>query len=371
MKRSLIENWLISETDHNDWHLSPDYYLPLPEKKERKNHEQINYIFKAQVKTEEVHQISNSDILSRDLVDFYIHPFNIDRFKKYRSLQLIEKINVKRTSSFRTFFLDQFFIKTSLQKENKNHTIDKPLYSYQIERAVLISRYLKQIPKESNFQFLSEDYGVYFNCEHSPYGHLKRELPGNLDFNKEIPIPYFSLFYKKDDGSILEKNLKGLSFNERVSFIEAFLKTLIHSFLDIYWEYGVCLEMHQQNLLLLIDQNEKLSFKFLYRDLDGARVDFEKVRELNKDFSHEGALQPIEYNFETNKIKQLKEKMPSKDPSVWNGLTFFHFRAFIDNSLLYLLDYHYKIIFKDGFSPKEKGIEILNQLLYQKNPKLF
>lgn len=365
-------NWQEREVECNNWLIKDSVFIDLPNLKKRTLlKEGSPYLLKYQIPREkcvvirdekEMSDIEGTLNLAKDdSYSFFASPMDNHHCENL-SLGKPEIIEIQASSSFRSFFHQDLILKISLQ--------DKILYSSQIERAVTISSYLNSVlPSDSPLQILKESYGCYLKDQDNPYGFIIRQIPESVKAGKCSLISIVSYVSSHSDGSpsLFERHLSRLSHHEIYAEVSKLIRSIIRSYLEMYWNFGVCLELHQQNVLLELDENENLTGKIYCRDLDGARLDLDRLPDLREALKYKYQ-DHFDYIFEENKLHSLKKGInPDYQNSAhWNGLMIFGFRLFLMDSCVFLLDHGLKAS-GVNLNTHELAIQIVNEEIFRKS----
>ncbi|MDG0816633.1 IucA/IucC family protein [Bdellovibrio svalbardensis] len=330
-----LERWQKWEVERNDLQLNSSIYHQLPSKAELSSYQtetlyvleidpgKVDFISAKSLKPEIFEKLKTAD----GKIKFYIHPKATELFKELISQGTLKEVSARPTTSPRTFFVDDLMVKVSLPQ--KINGAIRTVYPLQMSRATAINDLLSQA---SGFHFLPEPLAFYDKTPNSPFGFIVREIPATLVKGSNTLVPLLSYVAKHSDGSLLEKEaaLRGVSAEHLVlqeilpSLLEAFIKGAQH---------GVALEMHQQNTLLEIDQSGKFTGRIFYRDLDGARVDFELRKKLG--FKDETLLSQKDaaWIFDLENLQKMRsKKVPGSRPQEWSPVMETAFQTYLVGS---------------------------------------
>lgn len=376
-----FKNWKEREIKCNNWLIKDGVYVPLPDLQERQELTQAQpYLFQFSIPKEkcivvfdekEISEIENQlQLRCENFVQYFASPYDF-KHPTTHAWGPINKITVAQSSSFRSFFYDNYMIKVSHDKFQENHVTNKVLYSYQIERAVSISKYLNSVmSQDSQIQILKESFGCYLNDPQNPYGYIIRQIPHSVLEGKTSLISLVSYVSDHENGqqSLLARHLNEKKPMEVEKYLKDLISTITKAYLAAYWNYGVCLELHQQNTLLELDAQDQFTGKIYCRDLDGARLDMGKISSLGLEINSTFSAQESQYIFEHKKIDAIKNGVSPelKSSLVWNGLTIFAFRLYVVDSCFFLIDNFIKQQGLPEFDVYECAYRIVNEEILKK-----
>ena len=109
---------------------------------------------------------------------FYIHPKALELFQNLIGEQKLESVKVDPTSSPRTFFVDDFFVKLSLPQ--KINGAIRTIYPLQMQRATIVNDMFRKI---DGFTFLPEPMAVYWENPDASFGFILRQRVGRAPNN--------------------------------------------------------------------------------------------------------------------------------------------------------------------------------------------
>lgn len=376
---SCVLLWKKWERENNNWLVLGQNIVPLPT--DRLRHKfLINFLYSLELPFEDVNwicdpnrkELKSSLVSEGSLITFYFHPRSID-LASIISPHSIVSHEVEPTSSPRSFFLGNQIIKTNLPPEIGDY-YEKLLTWCQIQRMIYISTYLSQkcLPNE-HYGFLRESFGCSFDHGDKQLGYVIREIPDEVLLNKShlISLVSYVSFSSKGEPSLFQTHLSFLSPKEEFLFLSRLVRSIIQGFLYLYWDSGVSVEAHQQNTLLELDPEMKVTGKVFFRDLEGARIDINRNRISELKMYSSDKLEDIEAVFEMKKVSGLLSSAPTTQAhnfSNWDGLVSFAYHAFIEGSCLTLIENAYDELWKGRrkINFKKLGLKILQESLIKK-----
>lgn len=225
-----------------------------------------------------------------------IHPWQVQNslkihFKDFLESQqiiLLDKctIDSKATMSFRSVcpqengLCTHLKLPVAIQATSAVRTVSPA----SIQIGPQVSRILQQIQESNvhikeNFMVIPEYFGMHFNAVNDDrQRHLSvlfRQNPSKLCQEREISIVVASLFVEsplsktpllceliKTTGSTTHKEIQNYFYN--------YANIVINSFLRLYLKFGISLEAHQQNTLMLFKDGQPQ--KVMSRDFGGVRI---------------------------------------------------------------------------------------------------
>lgn len=178
-----------------------------------------------------------------------------------------------------------------------------------IKHCVASSKALAQLKGLPGFAYLPEPFGVTFPDKGNTLGTgflLRKNTPSPAAKKPGLIIPFFSLYsantIEPEQSPILVMLIRD-AMKEGIDPKEYILKHIlfpvIHSFVSIYEQQGIIMELHGQNTLLELDPDNLQPRRIIARDLDNY-VDWKRREELG--LSNEG----------------LNPKLNSSDPKITN-----------------------------------------------------
>jgi hypothetical protein len=346
-----LARWRGYEVELNDLVLNRLLFDGLPSADEL-SAMQANSVFVVKVPSSAVHVIANAqggnalaefvDPRSGE-VSFFIHPASLGLFSDLLEGRAVRREEAGPTSSGRTFFWNRFHLKLSLA-QRVNGAI-RTVYPLQMERALAISEMLSEMPATApgfeHFAYLPEVLGIYDAKEEAPYGFIVREIPREIIEGTTTLAPLTAYCAKGKGGtpSLFEVDAKahGMapSAHARSNLVPAMMKAFTAAA-----SLGVAIEAHQQNLLLELDHQERFTGRIFFRDLDGARVDFDMRAQRGLSTDHLKKVSNAEWVFELGRIRALNQSAstPEGRPWWWSGLIEEAFSTYLSGSSFFLLE---------------------------------
>ncbi|UYL08111.1 hypothetical protein B9G69_013755 [Bdellovibrio sp. SKB1291214] len=341
-----LERWQKWEVERNDLQSNEQLYHKLPNIQELKAY-QTKTLYMVEVEPRFVDFIHApglegvpNELRSADgKIKFFIHPSSLHLFNELISHGKLTKVEAKPTTSPRTFFVSDLLVKVSLS--DKINGAIRTVYPLQMQRATAVSSELSKIPealqKEHSFGFLQEPLGVFDKTPNSPFGFLIRKIPQDIKNGQNTLVPLLSYVAKNQGESLLEQDAK----SQGKSSLEIVEKSLIPALTKSYAfavSEGVVIEAHQQNTLLELDSKGQFTGRVFYRDLDGARIDFElrKKMGLSTDLLK---LQDSGWIFDLENLQKIRETttVPKGRPEIWSPVAEKAFQMYLLGSSVYLL----------------------------------
>ncbi|QDK37779.1 IucA/IucC family C-terminal-domain containing protein [Bdellovibrio sp. NC01] len=336
-----LSRWQKWELERNDLQLNPVVYHQLPSAAELQSY-QTETLFVLEIAPEKIGILSSQTIDPQLLAKmqtpegrfkFYIHPKALELFKELIPQGKLTQVQARATTSPRTFFVGDLMVKVSLPQ--KINGAIRTVYPLQMSRALAIS---DELAKISGFHYLKESLGVYDGTPESPFGFIVREIPKEIINGEKTLVPLLSYLAKHPEGSLLEKEAK--SSGESIESIvqEKLIPSLVETFKQAAAS-GIVLELHQQNTLLEMDKEGRFTGKVYYRDLDGARIDFELRKKLG--FNDDKLLQMKDaawiFDLETMQKMQHSVIVPLARPKAWSPVVEKAFRTYLLGSSIDLI----------------------------------
>ncbi|WP_210415607.1 IucA/IucC family protein [Bdellovibrio sp. ZAP7] len=341
-----LERWQKWEVERNDLQSNEKLYHKLPDSAELKAY-QTETLYLLEVDPRFVDTVSAESVeIPAELktadgkVKFFIHPSSLELFKELISHGKLTKVAAKPTTSPRTFFVADMMVKVSLS--DKVNGAIRTVYPMQMQRATAISSLLANLPessqKENGFGFLPEPIGVFDKTPNSPFGFLVRKIPEHIRNGTTTLVPVLSYVAKNQGASLLEVDAK----TQGISAIELVERYLIPALVKSYAfaaQYGVVLEAHQQNTLLELDSKGSFTGRVFYRDLDGARIDFNLREKLNLPTKELLKVQDSHWIFDLENLQKMRENtfVPRGRPVAWSPVLETAFQRYMVGSSIYLL----------------------------------
>jgi len=325
---------------------------------------------------------------------FFIHPKSENFFssiiKKYAHNQI--RAFALSLSSFRTLLVaipkincirpDYVMIKVSLDAEIGG--VSRILSLKECAGSVAATAILQK--KSSKIEFMQDSFSFVLNTENQKKaGMIYRAIPDRL--SNQYVVPLFSLFGSKNK-DLLDFIIQKSGQNPTECIVNKILKPIAEGFIDLLYFHHVSIEIHGQNLLLVIDISNPndLKIELIYRDMGGVNCFLsEKNKQLlpktlnQKDFfycdSHvkdaAKVLEDITKKVLFNLTKQFvkSEDYVLKDPSfaLWKSEVMK--RGFIENwtvmgenNDLHKIDFSVQSFYRYGYFEKIFGKLILNEL---------
>lgn len=336
-----LSRWQKWEVERNDLHLNPAAYQALPSKAELQSY-QTETLYVLEVNPEKVDFIKAQNIqpdffgkfkTPEGKIKFYIHPKATELFKDLIPLGNLKTVQVRPTTSPRTFFVGDVMVKVSLPQ--KINGAIRTVYPLQMSRATAISDEMAKIP---DFYYLEEPLAIFDKTPDSPFGFIARKIPQDLISGEKTLVPLLSYTASAPDGSLLEKDAATRGVTPEDLVVNEVIPALIENFKKAA-SYGIVLEAHQQNTLLEIDKDGLFTGRVYYRDLDGARLDFTLRKELG--FHDENLLEKEHANwiFDLENMAQIRKHVivPLARPKAWSPVLESSFRTYLMKSSVDLL----------------------------------
>jgi hypothetical protein len=212
---------------------------------------------------------------------YLIHPSSEEKHKKlllkYKNFITISAIAL---SSFRSCLIaipsegdyKAVMVKLSLDKVIGN--VNRVVKKRECELSIANSEILSGIIKKENLSIEIMKETFSFIPRGMEIGMIYRELPKYIrpDYKKKARyvVPFFSLFGVKNADFLPE--LIAVSGKTPTEFIkDDILKPLAKIITTLLYKYNTSLEMHGQNLLLVMDKSNKI-IGFMYRDMGGVNL---------------------------------------------------------------------------------------------------
>jgi siderophore synthetase component len=225
-----------------------------------------------------------------------IHPWQIDNslkinfsdFLKSRQVIILEDciMSSKATMSFRSVcpqeneLCPHIKLPVAVQATSAVRTVSPA----SIQTGPQVSKILTQIQNtdfhiKENFIVIPEYFGMHFNAiDDDRQKHLSvlfRENPSRLCKKGEIPIVVASLFVDSpfnDKPLLCELIQSSGAKNEQdiLDYFSDYTNIVINSFLRLYLKFGISLEAHQQNTLMVFKNGKPQ--KVMSRDFGGIRI---------------------------------------------------------------------------------------------------
>lgn len=341
-----LERWQKWEVERNDLQSNEMLYHKLPTIQELKAYQtetlymlEVDPRFVDFVKSPGLTEVPSELKTTDGNIKFFIHPTSLELFKELISHGKLSKVEVKPTTSPRTFFVGDMMVKVSLS--DKVNGAIRTVYPLQMQRATAISSELSKIPeatqKKNSFGFLPEPIGVFDRTPNSPFGFLVRKIPQDIQSGKNTLVPVLSYVAKNQGTSLLEQDAKV----QRKTSLELVEKSLIPALVKSYAfavTQGVVMEAHQQNTLLELDSKGQFTGRVFYRDLDGARIDFELRKKLGQS-TDLLKLQDSGWIFDLESLQKMREatSVPQGRPEIWSPVAEKAFQTYLLGSSVYLL----------------------------------
>lgn len=298
----------------------------------------------------------------------WLHKFQLEKWKGQLLADSIEHHKAYPLSSGRSFIVDQNIIKVSLPSNTMQPLINKPLYSVQIERANLISAVLHERQLKNNLKLKAqlEHSGGWWAQHFEGEGFLFRKLDLEHQKRSKRLVPYYAFFSRKENDnevtSYFQKNLVLTNQSPVDWILNTILIPIVTEALQLYWQEGITIEMHQQNILIELNPDDSLTGQFYFRDIDGCRLDCDlrQHKNLNINFVTKNN---TEWILQPDKLKEMKLKIRPDllDNFYWNGLIEFTVRRYFEDSLMHLANLYLKQI----------DSHYDNKLLYRKFEKFM
>lgn len=137
------------------------------------------------------------------------------------------------------------------------------------------------ISREPRFRetILHADETVYAHAGHELLAVLCRRYPAGLDAS--VVVPLAALLSEAPGGRPLIDHLADrFHGGDPVALLDAVL-TLLFDWQTTLFGYGIALESHQQNISLVLDRTPdgRTRLRLLFKDNDGPRIDFRRLRD--------------------------------------------------------------------------------------------
>lgn len=336
-----LGRWQKWELERNDLQLNPVVYHQLPSATELQSY-QSETLYVLEIAPEKIGILSSQTIDPQLLAKmqtpegrfkFYIHPKALELFKELIPQGKLTQVQARATTSPRTFFVGDLMVKVSLPQ--KINGAIRTVYPLQMSRALAIS---DELAKISGFNYLKESLGVYDGTPESPFGFIVREIPKEIINGEKTLVPLLSYLAKHPEGSLLEKEAK--SSGESIESIvqEKLIPSLIETFKQAV-ENGIILELHQQNTLLEIDKEGRFTGKVYYRDLDGARMDFELRKKLGFNDENLLKMKDAAWIFDLETMQKMRHSVivPLGRPKAWSPVAEKAFKTYVLGSSIDLI----------------------------------
>jgi hypothetical protein len=210
----------------------------------------------------------------------YIHPESRKFYKEFvGDAPITADYEATATASSRTLLVRSkadpsklFFAKVSLDVELGG--VRRTILRDESARGIGTTMYLERSGRDlsDGFEFAREPLGI-IPKGWDEGGQIIRLIPPEVLSGKSTLIPLFSLYAKKEDGSLIEKLAKKTGLAPR-EFAEKFV---VEPFARSWAEWAVhgpvVMEAHAQNVLLELDASGMPTRRFFLRDLGGFEID--------------------------------------------------------------------------------------------------
>lgn len=219
-----------------------------------------------------------SSVTKEDKVLFCSHPEINNYINSYEN-----EIIVAPTASTRTLLtINQpynYFIKTDLDK--LHFKFIRRLKGGSVQHSLLINAELNRFVDSYNpqyFSFLPESIGVIHGDKSTGSGVIYRESIAYSQTNlKRCYLPYFSLYsrdlLKPKDLPIQLQLLELYNTRDKLDlFLNLMIRPLLASWIEVLSKTGLLLELHGQNTLITLNENNRLG-KIICRDFQGTYSD--------------------------------------------------------------------------------------------------
>lgn len=236
-----------------------------------------------------------------DIKNYYlipIHPWQYENFLRERiekeldqdSFFLLNEIGIvaRPLVAFRTVFASLENVYLKLPTNMQITSVKRTLSSKPCHNSVILSRILKAIKENSEpqprFDVQLEIASLRLKEEYPSYKNLSviiREDINHYVAQNCVVLPALALFensIRDDKIKIIDDLVKLFSRGKRItedkesilSFFRSYIKILLPPTLDLLCKYGIGLEAHLQNSIIVFKEGEPC--KFVYRDLDAVNI---------------------------------------------------------------------------------------------------
>lgn len=275
--------------------------------------------------------------------DFYLiptHPWQLENSisKKFKTFLNNKQIIItpitfdsKATMSFRTVVKNNVHIKlpVAIQATSAIRTVSPASVKIGPQMSnILLSIEKNDLLIQKYFKTVPEYFGMHFNIgssdEQKHLSVIYRGNPTNLAKNNEYPVTVASLFQlsPKNNSPLIIELIKLSDMDSKngiLNYFYTYSEIVINAYLRLYLKYGISLEAHQQNTLMLFNSSG-IPKKVLSRDFGGVRV-------------HRPTLKKAGYNIEP--IKNAVTIRDDKD-EVRNKLLYTTYQSHLGELILLL-----------------------------------
>mgnify|MGYP001059422775 CR=1 FL=1 len=223
--------------------------------------------------------------------EFPVHPDMSERFEEATKLSPVRSIPASATSSMRTVFVEgrkgQAFLKLSyhdlLGRQVRLMTQDH------VRSAVQVSRVLRRAILGHNvtasFGIFHEPFGVALDGDALGlgWGYVERQFAPIMPQVDGQLIPAFSLFgndrRRAKNTPLLHAIIGARKQLLRPDlFFNLVLRPVLDSYFGVLVKTGLQLELHAQNLVFLVPNSPRRSWRVVYRDMESVDKDLPLMR---------------------------------------------------------------------------------------------